>query len=89
MENIGIGLELMVVGMATVFLILIIVIQLGKLLIALINKVAPEETVAPKKAATLAQPAPAAVDASTMAVLAEAVKQITGGKGQISNVTKI
>ena len=76
----------MVVGMTTVFLILIIVIQLGKVLIAMVNKFAPEEAVAPKKAA---QPAQAAVDPTTMAVLAEAVKQITGGKGKISNVTKL
>ena len=88
MENIGTGLELMLVGMTTVFLILIIVIQLGKLLIALVNRFAPEETVAPKKAAAVAQPAQTAVDPTTMAVLAEAVKQITGGKGHISNVTK-
>ncbi|MBO4907061.1 MAG: OadG family protein [Bacteroidaceae bacterium] len=88
MDNINIGLELMAVGMATVFLILIIVIQLGKLLISMVNKFAPEEAVAPKKTAAVAQPA-ATVDAGTMAVLAEAVKQITGGKGKISKVTKL
>lgn len=39
MENIGIALQLMVVGMVTVFIILFIVIQLGKLLISVVNKV--------------------------------------------------
>ena len=48
MENIGVGLMLMVVGMATVFVILLIVIYLSKYLITVVNKVAPEET--PKKA---------------------------------------
>ena len=48
MENIGVGLMLMVVGMATVFVILLIVIYLSKYLITVVNKVAPEE--APKKA---------------------------------------
>lgn len=47
MENIGVGLMLMVVGMATVFVILLIVIYLSKYLITVVNKVAPEE--APKK----------------------------------------
>ena len=48
MENLNIALLLMIVGMATVFAILLIVIYLGKGLIALVNKYAPEE-VAPAK----------------------------------------
>ena len=47
MENLNTALLLMVVGMATVFAILLIVINLGKALIALVNKYAPEE-VTPK-----------------------------------------
>ena len=50
MENLNTALLLMVVGMATVFAILLIVINLGKALIALVNKYAPEE-VTPAKAA--------------------------------------
>ena len=38
MENLETALLLMVVGMATVFAILLIVIYLGKLLISLVNK---------------------------------------------------
>jgi Na+-transporting methylmalonyl-CoA/oxaloacetate decarboxylase gamma subunit len=38
MENLNTALLLMVVGMATVFAILLIVINLGKALIALVNK---------------------------------------------------
>ena len=45
MGNLSIGLELMIVGMLTVFVILLIVIWGGKLLIAVVNKVAPEEVV--------------------------------------------
>ena len=51
MENLNIALLLMVVGMATVFAILLIVIYLGKCLIALVNKYAPEEVVPAKAAA--------------------------------------
>ena len=57
MENIETAILLMVVGMATVFVILLIVIYLGKLLITLVNKYAPEE-VAPAKQETPRGPAP-------------------------------
>lgn len=41
MENLGIAFQLMIVGMSTVFIILLIVINLGKVLINLVNKYAP------------------------------------------------
>ena len=75
----------MVVGMLTVFIILMIVIQLGKGLIQMVNKVAPEETATPKR-----KPAPGtAIDARTLAVIREAVSQITGGKGSVSKVERL
>ena len=43
MENIETAILLMVVGMATVFVILLIVIYLGKFLITLVNKYAPKK----------------------------------------------
>ena len=57
MENIETAILLMVVGMATVFVILLIVIYLGKFLITLVNKYAPEE-VLPAKKETQKGPAP-------------------------------
>ena len=87
MENLGIGLQLMIVGMSTVFLILLIVINGGKLLIKLVNMIAPEEVAAAKKQVQAANPSQ--VDASTMAILQEVVKQITGGKGRVENAKKI
>lgn len=85
MENIGFGLELMVVGMSTVFLILLIVISGGKMLIKVVNRVAPEEVVSPKKATPAA---PAAIDETTMEVLRQVVSQITGGKGRVASAKK-
>ena len=85
MENLGIGFELMIVGMSTVFLILLIVIWGGKLLINVVNKIAPEEVVSAKKNATPA----ATVDGSTMAILQQVVSQITGGKGHVSSAKRI
>ena len=86
MENLGVGLQLMIVGMCTVFLILIIVIYGGKLLIMAVNRIAPEEVAAARKTA---QAQTDSVSPSTMAVLNEVVKQLTGGKGNVSSVRKI
>lgn len=86
MENLGIGLQLMIVGMCTVFLILIIVIYGGKLLIIAVNRLAPEEVAVAKKTA---QDQTGTVSPSTMAVLNEVVKQLTGGKGRVSSARKI
>ncbi len=80
MENVGLGLVLMVVGMVTVFLILMIVIFGSQLMIRLVNRIAPAQ---PEKALATA------VDPLTRQVLEAAVAQLTGGKGHITNVTKV
>ena len=85
MDNLGIGFELMIVGMSTVFLILLIVIWGGKLLIKTVNKIAPKEVVSPKKSATTN----ANIDGDTMAILQQVVSQITGGKGHISSARRL
>lgn len=85
MENIPEALKLLVVGMLTVFAILLIVIYLGKALITIINKVAPEETTAKKTPHIVAVP----VDPTTQAVIKEVVNKLTGGKGHIEKISKI
>ena len=85
MENLNIALLLMIVGMATVFAILLIVIYLGKGLIALVNKYAPEE-VAP---ADQASKSPAAVPCNIMAAISAAVTVVTQGKGKVAKVEKL
>lgn len=87
MENIGLALQLMVVGMATVFIILMIVIQLGKWLISLVNKFAPEEE--PVARHTAKQPQQAAIDPQTMAIISSAVDQLTHGKGKVKHVERL
>ena len=83
MENIGVGLMLMVVGMATVFVILLIVIYLSKYLITVVNKVAPEE--APKKAPAVAPTA----DTGAMDAIKAAGEILTAGKGQVIKIEKL
>lgn len=85
MDNIYLALQLMIVGMATVFLILYIIIGLGKLLVKITNANATEEPVAPKP-----QPAAATTpDTITQTVIQMAVKEITGGKGHVTNIKKL
>ena len=90
MENIETGLLLMVVGMTTVFAILLIVIYLGKGLIALVNKYAPEEVVVKKQMVTQAVTAQAAsISGKTTAAIVAAVSMTTGGQGKVPKIEKI
>ena len=88
MENLPEAFKLLVVGMLTVFCILLIVIYFGKLLISLVNKFAPEEITAAKTANSKA-PSATPVDAQTMSIIQAAISQITGGKGKVTKVEKI
>ena len=85
MENLETAFLLMVVGMATVFVILLIVIYLGKLLISLVNKYAPEEVVPAKQASRVA----AAIPGNILAAITAAVNVVTQGKGKVSKVEKL
>lgn len=80
-----IGLTLMLVGMVTVFAVLLIIIYLSKGLIALVNRIAPEEEVKHKTAAVAKQ----AISPEIMQVIQQAVSQVTGGKGTVANVEKL
>lgn len=86
MEIISEALQLLVIGMITVFFILLIVINLGKLLVLLVNKFAPEES---ENVKSVAKVAPVAIDQTTKAIIDAAVSQITGGKGQVKSIKKI
>ena len=86
MENLETALLLMVVGMATVFVILLIVINLGKLLIALVNKYAPEEVVPVKQEAPKG---PTPIPGNIIAAISAAVNVVTQGKGKVTKVEKI
>lgn len=90
MENIETGLLLMVVGMTTVFAILLIVINLGKGLIVLVNKYAPEEVIVKKQ--TVAQPATAqtaSIPGKTAAAIISAISVTTAGQGKVTKIEKI
>lgn len=85
MENFEIGLMLMAVGMVTVFAILLIIINLSKLLIRVVNKVAPEEDVQHKRVDNNTTD----VDQLTKEIILAAVAQVTGGKGKIASIERL
>ena len=85
MENLETALLLMVVGMATVFAILLIEIYLGKLLISLVNKYAPEEQL-PAKQGTQS---PVSIPRNIVAAITAAVNVVTQGKGKVAKIEKI
>jgi oxaloacetate decarboxylase gamma subunit len=87
MDNFELGLLLMAVGMATVFAILLLVIGLGKGLIFLVNKYAPEETVVTKAVRNM--PAGTGNDSlpgQTTAAIVAAVSALTGGNGKVTKI---
>lgn len=85
MENLSTALLLMVVGMITVFVILLIVIYLGKGLIALVNKYVPEEVAPAKSAAS----GPAPIPANIQAAINAAVTVVTNHKGKVAKIERI
>ncbi|WP_071145981.1 OadG family protein [Bacteroides ihuae] len=86
MENIETALLLLVVGMGTVFAILTLVIYLGKLLIFLVNKYAPEEEILIKQ---IPAKGPAPIPGNIIAAITAAVNVVTHGKGKIAKVEKL
>ena len=91
MKDIDTGFLLMVVGMTTVFIILLIVINLGKGLIFLVNKYAPEEIVAKKQPSAVTRPMVSTGNLSNQetAAIVAAVSMATQGKGKVVKVEKI
>ncbi len=83
MDNLGTGLLLMIVGMITVFTILLVVINLGKLLICMVNTFARHE----EHAQVSLQRAIA--DNDSVVAIKAAVKILTAGKGKVVKIEKL
>lgn len=84
-DNLFESLMLMGVGLVTVFVVLLLVINLGNLLIAFINKFIPEE--APKPAAGASSAS--AVDPDVAMAIGLAVGKLTGGKSKVQRIERI
>lgn len=77
--------------MTTVFAILLIVINFGKGLIALVNKYAPEEVIVKKQTTTVRTTTTQAgnISGKTTAAIVAAVSMVTGGQGKVSKIEKV
>ncbi len=84
MENLGTAVELMLVGLPTVFLVLVLIVYFSKLLIYLVNKYVPEQTATPAKQSSKAE-----IDPKKLSAITAAVATITNGKGRITKVEKL
>jgi oxaloacetate decarboxylase gamma subunit len=84
--NFSEALLLMGVGLATVFVVLLLVICFGNFLIKAVNKFAPEEE-KPKQIAS--KPVAALVDGAVQQAINKAVEQLTGGKGRVEKIVKL
>ena len=78
------ALSLMGIGMATVFVVLLIIIFLGGLLIKTVNKFFPEEVKA-SKALQTAQ----AVDQNIQEAINKAIMTLSGGKQSAQKIEKL
>lgn len=86
MNDMGIALELLGVGMVTVFLILSLVVILGNLIIRFVNRFIPEIQ---KVSAQISDSAKAEIHPNKMAAIVSAVNKVTKGTGRVTRVKKI
>jgi oxaloacetate decarboxylase (Na+ extruding) subunit gamma len=79
------ALQLLGIGMLTVFAMLFLVVFIGNMIILFVNKFASEEeTVVPMK-----RPLVDAIDPKKMSAIISAVQTVTGGKGKVVKVEKV
>lgn len=81
-ENINLALQLLFIGMLSVFVILAVVVYLGKFLIYFVNKLYPESNI--NKARIKTQ----AISNKKIALLTSVVDNITQGQGIIKSISK-
>ncbi|NJN25576.1 MAG: OadG family protein [Cyclobacteriaceae bacterium] len=84
-ESFSIALELLAVGMITVFTILALIVILGNLLTTVVNKFFPEPAAPQVAKASI----PHAIDGRKMAAIVAAVDIVTEGKAKVTSITNI
>lgn len=82
--DMGEAIFLMIVGMVTVFTVLLLVVGIGNVIIRFVNRFLPEEVAA--KPATSAAPA---INPNVYSAICSAVSTVTGGKGTVVDVKKL
>ncbi len=86
MSDLGLALQMLGVGMITVFVILSLVVIIGNLIIRFVNKYLPEEVV--NKVQSVASQA-TGLNPKKVAAIVSAVKTVTEGKGHVTKIEKL
>jgi oxaloacetate decarboxylase gamma subunit len=81
-ETFEFAIELLGVGMVTVFIILFLVVLVGNLIIAFVNRFFPESIVAKTT------PSNRSISTSKTAAIVAAVNIVTSGQGRVVNIEK-
>jgi len=81
-SDLEISLQLLLVGMTTVFVILLIVVLSSKLLIALVNRFEPETAIKESNSS-------ARIPNEIQTVIAKAVHEISAGRARIEKIEKL
>lgn len=86
-ENLSQALQLMGIGMTTVFCVLLLIIFFGNMLIKIVNRFIPED----EKPQTIrqAETTSATVDANVALAIDQAIMKLTGGKFKSEKIEKI
>ena len=83
-EELNLALQLLLIGMVSVFLILGIVVALGKLLVTAVNRISPEVVTTPKKRTKIAT----SFNPKKLAALTAVVDIVTQQQGVIKSIKK-
>jgi oxaloacetate decarboxylase (Na+ extruding) subunit gamma len=78
------ALQLMFIGMLTVFLILLLVVVIGNLIVRFVNKYVQESVIVQKSNNVELQ----AIEPRKMAAIVSAVQIVTNGRGKVVKVDK-
>lgn len=84
-DNFEIALQLLGIGMITVFSILFIVVFVGNVIIRFVNRFLPPI----KPNLVVSKATNNKIDSGKMAAIISAVQTVTGGKGKVVNVEKL
>ncbi|HKJ43135.1 MAG TPA: OadG family protein [Sunxiuqinia sp.] len=85
MSDFGLALQLMGIGMITVFIILALVVFIGNVIIRFVNKYLPEEV---SRKVQLATAPTGEINRKKVAAIVSAVKIVTEGKGHVTKIEK-
>ena len=86
MNDMGVALELLGVGMVTVFVILALVVIIGNLIIRFVNRFMPEVH---KVSASVNEVILPEISQKKMAVIVSAVNKLTNGTGRVNKIERL